>query len=95
MEVLLIGTLAVFAAYIYHVLRQMKQMTKQLQERERVYYMRVVVSDKNPDDLYSSRPVRGSMIMTSKPIEIGQKINHHFHVTDGQNVFIEHVQPLN
>ena len=99
MEFILIAVLAA-AAYIFYALRQLKKPTEQLRElkeREHVYYMRVVISDKNPNDLYAQpyHPVRGAIILTSKPTEIAQKINLHFNIKEHQNVFIEHIQALN
>ena len=97
MQEILIVTLSIFTVYIYYVLRKMKQMTEALQCRERIFYMRIVISDKNPNDLYAQpyHPMRGSIIVSSKPDEIAQKINQHFNITEYQNIFIEHVQPLN
>ena len=48
---ILIITLTAFTAYIYYVMRQIKNMTEMLKNRERVYYMRVIVSAKDQKDL--------------------------------------------
>lgn len=100
METILFIALAAFATYLFYTLRQMKNLTDQLREREQrehVYYMRVIISDKNPQDLYAQpyHPVRGSMVVTSKPSDLAEKINRHFEIKEHQNVFIEHVQALN
>lgn len=74
MELVLVAVLAA-AAYLFYALRQLKE----LKESERVYYMRIIISDKDPENLYAQpyHPVRGSMIVTSKPTEIAQKINQY------------------
>jgi hypothetical protein len=97
MQEILVVTLVAFAAYIFYVVRQIKRMTDALKNRERVYYMRVIVSAKDQNDLYSDpyHPFKGSIIVMSKPENIVQKINTHFNINENKNMFIEHVQALN
>lgn len=93
LEIILVGTLVTFVVYITYVVWYLRKNI----DREHVYYVRIIISDNNPNDLYAQpyHPFHGSMIVSSKPLELVEKINHCFNIREHQNVFIEHVQVLN
>lgn len=82
-----IFVVALVVACIFWALRQH-------QNTQKVYYIRAVINDKNPKDLYADPPKRGSIIVSSEPDKLVQKINHYLGIKDNHNVFIEHIQPL-
>lgn len=97
MEYVLLAALAAFAVYLTDIIKKMRDMTRILAERERTYFVCLVISAQDPNDLYSIpyNPTRRTLLVNTKALDLNKKINEAFQITENQNVFIEHLQVLN
>ena len=97
MELILITALVSFTVYLTVMMKKIKDMTRVLAERERTYFIRLVISAQDSSDLYATpyNPTRRTLLINAKAQDLNEKINQTFQITENQNVFIEYLLALN